>query len=109
MNYHKMASFWILISNLFLFGYFQNNSTTFGLLFSALLFALELSFKFKFSIKELELTNSKKEEIDPELKELQLESQKENLRASIDVTRRQRALQDSMLAGKKTDKKDWSW
>lgn len=106
MNYHKKASFWILISYLI---YVPFNPTTFvcvGLLFPFALFGVEIYIDF---VKELKILDKEDKTEDPELQELMLEHQKENLRANIDATRKQRALQDQIMTGKKTSKEDFRW
>lgn len=106
MKYHKLASFWILLSYL---AYTAYNPTTFiciGLLFPFCLFAGEIYLDYLKSCKIIDNENNVE---DSELAELKLEHDKENLRASIDATRRQRALQEQMLSGKKTAKEDFRW
>lgn len=105
MNYHKMASFWILLSYLVFTGVNPTLPNSLGLIAPFLLFALELYFTH--TSKSLELGSQNN---DSELEELQNEVQKQNLRSNIENIRRQRTMQEAVSsAGKKVDKKEWSW
>lgn len=107
MNYHKLASFWILLSYL---AYTAYNPTTFiciGLLFPFALFAGEIYLDF---VKTNKLLEDEKNVKDEELEELKLEHEKENIRASIQATRNQRAIQESLVGGgKKPNKDEFRW
>lgn len=101
-----MASFWILLSYL---AYTAYNPITFicvGLLFPFCLFAGEI---YLSHVSQVKINDEDMNSEDPELAELKLEHDKENLRASIESTRRQRALQDQMVSGKKPNKDDFRW
>ena len=102
MKYHKMASFWILLVYL---AYTAYNPITFiciGLLFPFCLFAGEIYIEYSKSM--IKVDNE-----DPDLADLKLEHEKENLRASIESTRRQRAIQDQLASGKKPSKEEFRW
>ena len=108
MNYHKMASFWILLSYLTFTGVNPTLPNSLGLIFPFLLFALELYFTHTKSIKDNDLASRKIS--DPEIDKLRAELEIENLRASTENVRRQRSLQEALSGNvQKVEKKEWSW
>ena len=109
MNYHKMASFWILLSCLIFTGVNPTLHNSIGLLFPFFLFSLELYFIHISKLRETDLKN-RNSTVDSELAELKLELEKENVRASVENVRRHRSLQDQTNSGgKSVDKKEWVW